>query len=281
MTGNKNLSGRTLEAGEFVFEITTDDANAPLPADRTAINGADGSFEFNQITFDETGIYYYTIVEKNNGIPGITYDKAAYTVKVEITDEGFDGQLDAAVTIADAPVIFENKYEAAPAKVQISAAKVLNGRALKDGEFEFTIEAVTEGAPLPAVTTAKNDAQGVVMFGEIEFTKAGSYTYKVAEIKGSLQHVTYDTNTYEVTVHVTDDLEGRLVAEFAEGFEGIKFVNTYKEPEKPKDKPTEVHPAPPVVSPKTGDGAAIGALLFLAVAAIGGVAGVKAYRRKK
>ena len=147
--------------------------NAPLPAEPSAINGADGSFEFDQITFDETGIYCYTIVGKNNGIPGITYDKAVYTVKVEIRDEGFDGQLDAAVTIADAPVVFENKYEAAPAKVQISEVKVLNGRALEAGEFEFDIEAVT------------------------------------------------------------DNLEGRLVEEFAEGFEGIKFVNTYTEPEKP------------------------------------------------
>lgn len=202
-------------------------------------------------------------------------------MKVEITDEGFDGQLDASVTIADAPMIFENKYEAVPTKVQISAAKVLNGRALKADEFEFVIEAITEGAPLPAATIAKNDAQGVVTFDEIEFTKAGSYTYKVAEVKGSLQHVTYDTNTYEVIVHVTDNLEGRLVAEFAEDFEGIKFVNTYTEPEEPKDEPVEVHPAPPVVSPKTGDVAAIGAMLLLAVVALGDATGVKAYRRKK
>ena len=78
------------------------------------------------------------------------------------------------------------------------------------------------------------------------------------------------------------------MAEFAEDFEGIKFVNTYTEPEEPKDEPeepkdepVEVHPAPPAVSPKTGDGAAIGAMLLLAVVALSGMAVVKAYRRKK
>ena len=38
------------------------------------------------------------------------------------------------------------------------------------GKFTFTLEALTEGAPMPAQTTAVNDAAGNVDFGRITFT---------------------------------------------------------------------------------------------------------------
>ena len=289
LKGTKKLTGRALNAGEFLFEISSDDANAPLPANVTVANAANGSFEFGKITYDKTGVYYYTIAEKNNNISGITYDTTAYTVKVTITDTGFDGQLDAkAEILGAAEMVFKNDYKAAPAKAKLSVTKELQGRGLKKDEFEFKIEAVTKGAPLPKSTTAKNDAKGVAIFDEIEFTATGDYTYKITEIKGELQYVTYDRNAYEVTVHVTDNLKGNLVVSFDEDFEGIKFVNKYipttppaDEPEDEEKKEEKPPVVPPMISPKTGDGAAIGALLLAAGASLAGAIGTRSRRRKK
>ena len=185
-------------------------------------------------------------------------------------------------------MVFKNDYKAAPAKAKLSVTKELQGRGLKKDEFEFKIEAVTKGAPLPKSTTAKNDAKGVAIFDEIEFTATGDYTYKITEIKGELQYVTYDRNAYEVTVHVTDNLKGNLVVSFDEDFDGIKFVNKYipttppaDEPEDEEKKEEKPPVVPPMISPKTGDGAAIGALLLAAGASLAGAIGTRSRRRKK
>ena len=118
-----------------------------------------------------------------------------------------------------------------------------------------------------------------------KLTAAGDYTYRIKEVKGSLEGVTYDKTVYEVTVHVEDDLKGQLSASLNEAFTGIKFVNTYEKPEDPKkpEKPEtdSAHtptPTPtPVVLPMTGD--LNNPILWIAVAAAAG--GFFVSRRKK
>ncbi len=251
-----------IKAGDFEFEIVPGDNQEgdPLDAsgfDATATNDANGEFAFGNIEFKQTGTYWYTILEKNSSIPGITNTTVTYTVKVEVTDEGKDGQLDCVVTYykSDNPnalftynstefnsensVIefeFTNTYQAAPTNVQLAAAKDLIGRKLKAGEFEFIISAheETPNAPLPENTTAFNDENSVVTFGEIEYTKAGTYSYIVSENKGSLGGITYDQAKYKITVTVTDDGSGYLKAT-VETFDvttgdkaDVVFTNTYQ-----------------------------------------------------
>lgn len=52
---------------------------------------------------------------------------------------------------------------------EIKASKVFENGTLEEGQFEFTITPV-DGAPAPEKTTAKNDANGNISFGNATFT---------------------------------------------------------------------------------------------------------------
>lgn len=86
--GQKTLNGRTLQKGEFTFELY--DANGKLVA--TAHNEADGKIAFGDIEIKAAGEYTYTVKEVKGNAEGITYDDAVFTVKVIVTDNG-DGTL--------------------------------------------------------------------------------------------------------------------------------------------------------------------------------------------
>ena len=46
------------------------------------------NIDFSSVTFNEPGVYRYTLTEVNGGKTGITYDTAAYTLDVYVTDNG-------------------------------------------------------------------------------------------------------------------------------------------------------------------------------------------------
>ncbi|HEM4697036.1 TPA: LPXTG cell wall anchor domain-containing protein, partial [Streptococcus suis] len=79
------------------------------------------------------------------------------------------------------------------------------------------------------VATAKNDKDGNVKFKELTFDKAGTYTYTVTEVVGGDTAIIYDSLKIKVTVVVTDDGEGKLIAK-VEYPEDIEFNNEYVEP---------------------------------------------------
>ena len=93
---------------------------------------------------------------------------------------------------------------AASTTAELTATKVLDGGTLEADQFEFTIEAVTEGAPMPEKTTATNDAEGNISFGNATYTAAGTYEYKVTETEGDDSTITYDTKAKTITVTVTE-----------------------------------------------------------------------------
>ena len=108
------------------------------------------------------------------------------------------------------------------AKVKIKANKKLTGRELKAEEFEFTLTD-QDGK---VKETVKNDKDGNVKFSELEFDKAGTYTYKIAEKAGTATGIQYDTKTITATVTVADNGKGVLEATVA--YDGEKaFENTY------------------------------------------------------
>ena len=63
---------------------------------------------------------------------------------------------------------FTNGYKAAPAEVHFSGLKTLEGRALADKEFSFTLTGADDGIS----ETVKNDADGKISFTKITYTKA-------------------------------------------------------------------------------------------------------------
>ena len=98
-------------------------------------------------------------------------------------------------------------------------AKILAGRDwTADDKFTFTIEAVTEGAPMPENSTvevtsktAKSNDKVEFNFGDIKFATPGTYEYTVTETGNTATDVLSDQVPAKVTIVVTED-EGKLSA---------------------------------------------------------------------
>ena len=108
------------------------------------------------------------------------------------------------------------------AKAKIKANKKLTGRELKAEEFEFTLTD-QDGK---VKETVKNDKDGNIAFSELEFDKAGTYTFKIAEKAASDTSIKYDTKTVTATVTVVDKGKGALEATVSYDDEKA-FENTF------------------------------------------------------
>lgn len=240
---HKTLTGRTLDANEFTFELIEDGRVVA-----TGTNDASGKVTLSGIEYTSPGIHNYTIREHGHGTTanGVTYSDATYRVTTTVKDNG-DGTLDVTHKLVDADEVeFENVYTAKSTKLALTAAKVLEGADLKAGQFTFKLSG--GGVEL----TATNDANGQVTFSELSFTQAGTYTFTISEVNDGQQGVTYDETERKVTVTVEDDHLGNLIASVnQEELEACVFRNTYTKPEEPA-KPTT--PATPTkFVPQTGD----------------------------
>ena len=215
----KALSGRTLKADEFEFVLKNDADGSEV---QKVKNTADGKVAFAPIEYTAAGTYKYTIVETNAGqtIDGVTYDSLEVKVTVEVTDDG-EGKLTANVTYP-ADKEFNNNYGASKTPAPLAVKKTLTGRELKADEFEFTLTDKDGNVK----ETVKNDKDGNVKFSALEFDKAGTFTYKIAEKAGTATGITYDTKTITATVTVADNGKGALEATVAYDDEKA-FENTY------------------------------------------------------
>lgn len=232
LTGNggftiaKTLSsntGRTLVGGEFAFQLL--DAKGNVVAEGT--NDANGIVSMPAVSFSAPGTYTYTLVEKAGDAPSMIYDDASYAVVATVTDNG-NGTLSVAWNMPDATdgaVSFANTYEADPTNVTFTAAKLLSGRDLTEGEYSFELR---EGDKV--IETVKNAADGTVAFSTITYTEAGEHDYQFVEVKGDAKGITYDETVYTAHVSVTDNAEtGALKATVTYGEAGEPvFKNTYK-----------------------------------------------------
>ena len=215
----KVLTGRTLKADEFEFVLKNDADGSEV---QKVKNTADGKVAFAPIEYTKAGTYKYTIVETNAGqtIDGVTYDNLEVKVTVEVTDDG-EGKLHANVTYP-ADKEFNNSYGASKTPATLAVKKTLTGRELKAEEFEFTLTD-QDGK---VKETVKNDKDGNIAFSELEFDKAGTYTFKIAEKAGSDTSIKYDTKTVTATVTVVDKGKGALEATVSYDDEKA-FENTY------------------------------------------------------
>lgn len=236
ITITKNLAGRNLNEGEFTFELV-DQSGATVA---TGTNEANGNVELGTVKFTEPGRFTYTIREAKGSLGGVDYDATEYKATAEVKDNG-DGTLavtwsfDTAAGDPASAIEFNNTYTATPTSVLLGGTKVLDGRALAEGEFTFVLNDA-DGNELQTVT---NNAQGGFCFDQITYDAAGTYEYTISEVKGDAEGVTYDDATIAVKVVVTDNGKGALeVTELT--YDGKTelpvFTNTYVKPvEPPKD----------------------------------------------
>ena len=216
LNAEKVLTGRTLQANEFDFELVDEDGTVL----QTKANDATGKIYFDALAYDETGEYHYTIREKAGTDGTITYDTKELAVVVTVTDEA--GQL-TAVAEYEGSQVFENSYQPQAGSVVLSAKKVLTGRNLQANEFAF--ELVDEAGKV--LQTQRNDANGTITFDALTYDDAGEHRYTIREKAGNDATIIYDETTYQVTVTVKDQ-DGKLVAE-AEQTAEMVFNNRVKE----------------------------------------------------
>lgn len=261
LTVTKVLTGRDWQNGDtFTFSLEAADTATQQAIDRgnvvmgeTSVSITNASrtktASFGDIQFTATGTYRFTVKEnRENPIPGISYDVSVDTVKVTVTDPG-TGTLAVAAEMEYGDLTFTNRYSATPytlpGATHLNVSKVLAGRDWQPTDFfDFvltatgdTVNKVTDGTvTMPERTTLRinNDITGSgntksMAFGDITFSKPGTYTFTVTETAGTIHGITYDTTPREITVVVADNGQGRLVADSftVAQAEGLTFTNRY------------------------------------------------------
>lgn len=272
ITGTKALTGRDLAEGEFSFDLKDADGNVV----QTVQNGADGTFGFAPLQLDKVGTYVYTVSERAGATAnGVTYDTTVFTATVTVTENAETHALEAQVAYskggkaADA-VAFSNSYAPAATEVKLGASKVLSGEDLKEGQFSFQLK----DADGKVLQTAKNAADGTVGFEAISYDKPGTYAYSISEVDDGQKNVTYDAAEHRVTVTVTDDGAGHLVATVTyDGDVAPVFKNTYTPPTTPPVNPPTEPPTNPPVSKEEKPGLPNMGDTSLSPMALGGIAG--------
>lgn len=278
----KELINRTLEVGEFTFQLVENVGGVEVIR-AEATNDENGEVVLS-LTFDEARTYELILRENSvNGLPGVIYDDKTYAVTVKVVDDGqgqlviesvkVDGVDKTLDVIVDTGVEFVNTYTPEYALVDLVAKKRLEGKTLKDGQFTFELVEYQTGK---VVMTATNKADGTIVFEELSLTAVGTYTYIMREVIGDDDNIVYDKKEYVVIVTVTDDPStGKLQAKVQYGSQNvsmIEFVNRYEKPD---------GPVPPASNPDTGDGARVGLWMSLMATSMLAAAGAVVADKKK
>lgn len=193
ITATKSLTGRSLTDGEFDFALKYFSGIEDVAA---ATNDASGNVDFGSIKYTTEGLAKlvadghavktvkdgkpawkidYVAYEKTDVLPGgVSAQTQPIVFTVMVVDNG-DGTLAATANTGNG-LVFENVYSTGgPIEMGLSGIKNLKaGEGLTpasiEGKFTFTVTSDDAAAPMPQSTTATNDANGNVDFGNIEFT---------------------------------------------------------------------------------------------------------------
>ena len=295
LRGTKTLTGRDMKENEtFDFTLTAGDDNTKTAiqngvvtiaqnGDKAVVadakDGETKEFQFGDVTFTKAGTYTFDIKENvpQTQAGGMTYD--AHTTKVIVTvvrDTEDFAKLKASVSynsstagIATDTAVFENSYSSSTeaedgTSAEINANKILNGRPMKAGEFQFKLATrPTNGSNGTVIQEKQNQENGNISFDSLKYktsnTSAGDtaivlsqavrdgyaekstdqngntvYTlnYRIYEeaAEGTLPNgVSAVKNSYDFTVTVTDNGNGALTAvpNYPEGKDEFEFVNQY------------------------------------------------------
>lgn len=214
---NKKLEGRQIKAQEFDFQLVNAADNSVVA---TAKNDENGLVKFKKVKFKTEGEFTYKIREVKGDLPGVIYDENEIIATVKVTDKA--GAKTAQVTYDRQA--FTNTYKAAATSLVVKASKKLAGATLAADQFTFEL---VDKATGQVVGTAKNKADGSVEFPAVNYDAVGNHTYTIREKNEGAAGYTYDAKEVEVTVDVTDNGQGQLVANATYSSEE-GFTNTYK-----------------------------------------------------
>lgn len=283
----KTIENREFKEGDY-FEFELKSTTGQTPVSKTVtINPTSGytaNIDFGYFEFDKPGIYKYTLFEVNptntgsglEPIPGISYSSETYVLTVHIIDDNGTLKLDSSINNGKGYTIelqkvgpegetyelvdnanFVNTFNATNFTMGIFGIKQLVGRRLSElgHNFEFGIEAITDGAPMPTNEVAIADnAGGDFGFTGIKFEQANvghTYEYMIYEqqptvdgkyasngLPGAVkndngqwvyQGITYDKSEKTVTIEVKQNAEGNIFVKTSLDTRTGKptFVNSY------------------------------------------------------
>lgn len=251
----------------------------------TLLNGL--AFNMNDMGGQNEKTFSYVVTENlpsgmDTGNPtadGITYDTTAYKVDIKVTDDGkgtlsaadpliTKGTWDGSSFTADGDqsgvnsVVFTNSYAAGTlTQTPAEITKTLNGGTPGDGAYTFSMSTVSaepqDGVTLPQQhESVANDASGKVQFGDLTFSKPGTYVVEItedipagatnaaiengqttyenataeqkAESGWTFNGTTYDSHSVQMTFKVKDNGNGMLVLDGNVQTAGeTVFANTY------------------------------------------------------
>ena len=230
----------------------------------------DATFEYKIVEVVKVGDTWRAVkdvlADETFNPAGMKYDETVWTAKVTIADIGGKLELSAKYykdkdpdPITGAMFSFDNSYKPKPAELKgdtaVHGTKVLTGRDMAQGEtFGFKLSAadeatqkavadgsivIAQGAAEAVVKGAKADIPADFSFGEMTFSKPGTYSFAVQESKycgndldaagAATGGIVFDRQVYKVTVEVIDGHEGKLVAEVSYDNGPAKFENKYEQ----------------------------------------------------
>nr|WP_284702093.1 FctA domain-containing protein [Bifidobacterium catenulatum] len=245
-----NADNSRAKLTDFQFQLFDNEQAVGVPV-QTANAAEDGTIRFQPLTFtasqlkgNKSKTFTYTVREIRQSAGGVNYDSHMGMWQITVTDD-LTGQLKAQTrTNAAHPTTFTNTYQAKPVSVQFRAHKTLNdpdhtGIQPQAGQYEFKCVEDKTGGQIGTVKT--NDQQGNILFDTISYTKTGVYDYTLSEVHGDRGGITYDATKHHVTVTVTDNGEGQLLADvkYDNGTNIPEFTNTYHA-QPATDNPTAV-----------------------------------------
>lgn len=180
--------------------------------------------------------FTYTLKEIHPAtIPaGWTYSAKEVALTVKVIDNGdgtisaiiYEGTEEPAKAAASVETYFENIYTPQKATLPVDfVKKTVNAQAPGNRTFTFRLEG--NGVTL----NGTNDENGNVTFdGALEFSAVGTYRFTIRETSRDGYGITTDKTQYTVLVTVTDDGNGKLVADYVlENVPGktLTINNTY------------------------------------------------------
>ena len=226
------LTGKETTAGA--------DGTAPMPTLNgktmtSAKNDKTGEIDFGHITLqasdfegiapddqgNRTRTFEYKITEKGNADGVVNDREATKIVSITVTYNSKEKSFHVTGVPEDAAFQFTNIYGITSTDVSadtlFSVNKILKGRDLKDGEFQFELlELVDDEAVVIAKGTTKAASAGTasaVDFGKLTYDAPGEHDYVIHEVVpagGRDADTVYDTRSYSVHVSVTDQKDGTL-----------------------------------------------------------------------
>ena len=191
----------------------------------TEVEGA-GHAGFASIRFIKAGEYSFAIREVNDGAGGYTYDEGIWNLNITVED------VDSILTVTDVVytrddgtensemAVFTNTYDSSPVTYAPEIVKKVEGEVPEDTDqkFEFAMEPADnygDSITMPENTGTAVNGAGRTEFDGIIFRKAGSYEFRLTEVRGNIEGFTYDDSVWILTVDVADE-DGQLVVRNAE-----------------------------------------------------------------